>query len=117
MSPHGEALSGAPRTGGAGPTWDSEVALGAHPQVVSIYLVTATSPGGTQTTHSLGSCPGPPRPTGCSPGPRGSPGELHVDAEVTLCCGCDGPGGHQQVVLLAQEDLAVRDHGDYEPEA
>lgn len=46
-----------------------------------------------------------------------SPGELHVDAEVAPRRGLDVPGGHQEVVLLAQEDLAVRDHGDHVPEA
>lgn len=102
--------------GGAGLTWNSEVPLGAHPHVLGIHLVTAVSPGGAQP-GSLCSCPGLPRPTSGIPWRPGSPRELLVDAEVALCRGCDRHGGHQQVVLLAQEDLAVGHHGDHEPEA
>lgn len=104
---------GSRKAGGAGPTWDSEVALRAHPQVLSIHLVTAISPGGAQPgTHSQ--LLAQPTPT---PSPSHSPRELHVDTEVVPRHGLDGPGGHQQVVLLAQEDLAVGDHGGHIPEA
>lgn len=50
---------GSLRAGGAGPTWDSEVALGADPQVLGVQQVTAVSPGGAQPgAHSqLLACP------------------------------------------------------------
>ena len=101
------------RRGWGSLTWDSEVPLGTHSQVLRICLVTAVGPGGCMAS-SL-SAP-PTRPRARSPRAR-SPGELHVDAEVAPRRGLDVPGGHQQVVLLAQEDLAVRDHGDHVPEA
>lgn len=71
-------------------------------------------PWGVHGPLTLG--PAHPAPRARSPRAR-SPGELHVDAEVAPRRGLDVPGGHQQVVLLAQEDLAVRDHGDHVPEA
>lgn len=58
----------------AGPTWDSEVSLGAHLQVLGIHLVTAIRPGGAQLAHSWHPATSAPQPSPGSPAQVTHPG-------------------------------------------